>query len=767
MTQRFQPPSELPAPFGRYNLLKLLGQGGMGSVYLALDTQLDRRVALKTPLFDTADGSQILERFYREARAAATVHHPNICPIYDVGECNGVPYLTMAFIDGKPLADFAGGNKPPTPRQSALLVRKLALALSEAHQHKVIHRDLKPANIMVDRRSEPIVMDFGLARRSQPGDVRMTQEGATLGTPAYMPPEQVSGNVDLMGPASDIYSLGVILYELLAGRLPFSGDVMAMLSQVLMDEPPPPSKFRPGIDPELDAICRVAMAKKIPNRYGSMKEMATALQDYLRQEMPATPARVPPQAVATLPEAPAKPQTEGIRVSALGGMRSMDQAYQELPKRPAAEPPRPAKRKRSQRKGVPWGCVLAILSVAGILGLGSAGLALFLIFQPATDGTRRLELEPADAAVKIEVDGVPDHHHGDLLRLRPGEHRITIYGKDWVSVHQPFQVKSGDNEPLFIKLVRAAATASAQAEEIRQIRWDGGVEVFTAALSADGQQCLVSGAPDTARLYDVKTGKELYKFAGIVAAFRPGSKEIVTAGRSKGQTMIRVYSAGTGFLLREFGVPDDLWNLRLSPAGDCALVVGPAAYRLVNLETKQAVFSLNCDMNLSSAIFAPDGKHLLCLGSGKLPWQVFDCTNPKSQADFAKKNATPPKDGPFKNILNRPKLDGFFPDGRRVFVRTDNYLNVYDVTNGSEKRITLGKDIPDNFLLGPSGLRALASYKDHTVRLWELSSERELCRFPTALEGIRILAFSGDGRYACAAGAPGLITVWRLPDTVK
>jgi serine/threonine protein kinase len=224
MSQRpFQAPKVLPAPFGRYKLLKLLGQGGMGTVYLAQDTQLDRRVALKIPLFDSADGSHVLERFYREARAAATVHHPNICPIYDVGENDGVPYLTMAFIEGRPLAEIAG-TKPLTPRQSALLVRKLALALAEAHQQKVIHRDLKPANIMIDRRSEPIVMDFGLARRSHAGDVRMTQEGSAMGTPSYMPPEQVSGNVDLMGPGSDIYSLGVILYELLAGRLPFRFD---------------------------------------------------------------------------------------------------------------------------------------------------------------------------------------------------------------------------------------------------------------------------------------------------------------------------------------------------------------------------------------------------------------------------------------------------------------------------------------------------------------------------------------------------------------
>ncbi len=238
-------PQQLPTAFGRYRLLRLLGKGGMGLVYLAHDSQLDRPVALKVPHFAAAEGSQVLERFYREARAAATILHPNICPLYDVGAIDGVPYLTMAYVEGKPLAEFAVA-RPLTPRQAALLLRKLALALAEAHKRGVIHRDLKPGNVMIDRRGEPMVMDFGLARRARGGDARLTQLGTALGTPAYMPPEQISGDVAAMGPGSDVYSLGVILYELLTGRLPFSGDAMAMLSQVLLDEPSPPSACARG-----------------------------------------------------------------------------------------------------------------------------------------------------------------------------------------------------------------------------------------------------------------------------------------------------------------------------------------------------------------------------------------------------------------------------------------------------------------------------------------------------------------------------------------
>jgi serine/threonine protein kinase len=181
----------LPAPFGRYRLLKVLGQGGMGTVYLAGDPQLDRLVALKVPRFAADDDPEARGRFFREARAAATLRHAHICPVYDVGVVDGVHYLTMAYIEGRPLSDLVGPGRKPLPvRGVVALVRKLALALEEAHRQRVVHRDLKPANVMLTGRGEPVIMDFGLARRAGKRDARVTQEGTILGTPAYMAPEQ-------------------------------------------------------------------------------------------------------------------------------------------------------------------------------------------------------------------------------------------------------------------------------------------------------------------------------------------------------------------------------------------------------------------------------------------------------------------------------------------------------------------------------------------------------------------------------------------------
>lgn len=269
----------LPEQFGRYRIIKKLGQGGMGAVYLAHDSQLDRRVALKVPTLDADKSSEALGRFYREAKAAATIEHPNICSVYDVGEIDGVLYLTMSFIEGRPLSAFISPDKPLPPRKVAAVVRKIALAFSKAHQKGVIHRDLKPSNIIVNASGEPIVMDFGLARRIQ-HDERMTQCGAVMGTPAYMSPEQVSG-ADI-GPTSDIYSLGVILYEMLTGKLPFEGAVATILGKIMVADPPSPSQHRLDTDPLLEAICLKAMNKKIEDRYASMGEFANELGYYLQ-----------------------------------------------------------------------------------------------------------------------------------------------------------------------------------------------------------------------------------------------------------------------------------------------------------------------------------------------------------------------------------------------------------------------------------------------------------------------------------------------------
>jgi serine/threonine protein kinase len=271
----------LPERFGRYNVVRSLGSGAMGDVYLADDTQLDRPVALKIPRFSNDRDDELIERFYREARAAATVRHPNLCPVYDAGEIDGIHYLSMAFIEGRPLCDLLSTKKRFAPRDAATLILKLAKALNAAHSSGVIHRDLKPANIMIDSHDEPIIMDFGLSRRTNKEDSRLTQSGLVMGSPAYMSPEQVEGESEKIGPSSDIYSLGIVFYELLTGQVPFSGSIASVLGQIVTTTAKKPSTLVRSIDPTLEAICLKMIAKRPEDRFESMRDIANALEAYL------------------------------------------------------------------------------------------------------------------------------------------------------------------------------------------------------------------------------------------------------------------------------------------------------------------------------------------------------------------------------------------------------------------------------------------------------------------------------------------------------
>jgi Protein kinase domain len=282
-TAAVSPPGQPPEKFGRYRIVKVLGQGGMGIVYQAHDTNLDRPVALKVMRFGMEDPDRV-ERFYREARIAALFTHPNLCPIYDAGELDGFHYLTMPLLVGEPLAARLRRTGPMPVQTAATLAASIARAVHEAHRAGVLHRDLKPANIMIDDRQHPVVLDFGLARRFRSLDPRITSSGVILGTPAYMAPEQIASGSDAGGPSQDIYSLGVVLYEMLTGRVPFIGTMHEVLTRVLTVAPPRPSVYRPGLDAQLERACLRALAKNPKQRYPTMAAFADALESIARPD---------------------------------------------------------------------------------------------------------------------------------------------------------------------------------------------------------------------------------------------------------------------------------------------------------------------------------------------------------------------------------------------------------------------------------------------------------------------------------------------------
>ncbi|MFO0954799.1 MAG: bifunctional serine/threonine-protein kinase/formylglycine-generating enzyme family protein [Isosphaeraceae bacterium] len=284
-TSTYREAQEIPNPFGRYTIVRRLGQGGMGSVYLAEDTKLGRRVALKVPRGLAGERGEVVARFEREARVLAGLSHPNICRVYDVGEIGGHHYLTMEYHEGRALDAVLTPGKPLKPAQAVRVARKLARALQQAHERGVVHRDLKPSNVMMTADKNLIILDFGLARRVAEDEsaTALTQTGQTLGTPAYMAPEQVQADPSKIGPACDVYSLGVMLYEMLTGRRPFNGPVTMLFAQIVHDPPEPPSKFRPDLPPALEAACLKALAKNPADRFGSMAEFASALEASLAE----------------------------------------------------------------------------------------------------------------------------------------------------------------------------------------------------------------------------------------------------------------------------------------------------------------------------------------------------------------------------------------------------------------------------------------------------------------------------------------------------